>query len=80
MVTLTDRAHARSETNKYVAGDKTEMVVKRRPTYKLGEPLLIILYSNVGTEVVARYLGSMTLSVLAQPSFKDEWTTHISYV
>jgi hypothetical protein len=40
------------------------MVVKRRPTYKPGEPLLIILSNNVGTEVVARYLVSLTLSAL----------------
>jgi hypothetical protein len=38
------------------------MAVKKRPTYKPGEPLLIILSNSIGTEVVARYLVSMTLS------------------
>jgi hypothetical protein len=46
----------------------TPMVLKRRPTYKPGEPLLII--QIIGTEVVARYLVSMTLSALL-------WSLHL---
>jgi hypothetical protein len=56
------------------------MVVKRRPTCKPGEPIFDYPFM-IGTEVVARYLVSMTLSALfVEPPFKGEWTTHISYL
>ena len=55
------------------------MVVKRRPTYKLGEP--IFDYPSLkGTEVVAIPSKYDPVSPSAEPSFKWEWTTHILYV
>jgi hypothetical protein len=50
--------------NRYVAGDKTEWLLK-------GDPHTSQVSLFVGTEVVARYLVSMTLSALMQSLYSN---------
>ena len=55
------------------------MVVKRRPTYKLGEPIFDYPFM-IGIEVVAIPSKYDPVGLSAEPPFKGEWTTHISYL
>jgi hypothetical protein len=56
------------------------MVVKRRPTCKPGELIIFDYPIMIGTEVVAIPSKHDPVGFSAEPPFKGEWTTHISYL